>query len=187
MADLEAELDDHPYAEELAEEEEDDINAVGQVLDANGVKATPQSRETANSTATHGPLEPQSLLGESDQDREEDGPINGDVADRSDGSDRGQRVSRAAEELGHLTLSDSASPPSSSILQSGEVSNATVLPVDIISRNSVSAGSSSRIENLSSRSERRTIRTPSPGGLPSSVTYGIASTEGPMTPRNDAG
>jgi hypothetical protein len=186
VADLEAELDDHPYAEELAEEEEEDINAAGQMLGANGAKATPQSRETANSTATDGPLEPQSLLEESDQDREEDGPINGDVADRSDDSDRGQRISRVADELGHLTLSDSASPPSSSILQSREVSNATVLPVDIISRNAVS-GSSTRIENLSSRSERRTIRTPSPGGPPSSVTYGIASTEGPMTPRNDAG
>lgn len=73
------------------------------------------------------------------------------------------------------------------------VSSATVPAVNIISRRSISenhTGNSAHLRNLqrprAGSRERQGVRTPSPNGLPSSLTDGIGS-EGPMTPRNDVG
>jgi hypothetical protein len=185
VADLEAELDD-PYADgEWEEVEAADANFGIQSSDAPGPTSTArQSHLVDSSEATNIPTQPELEL---DQDRT--GHNDGDVVEASDDSDM-QRIEHTAEAIDCLNLDESPFPPSSSISEPHELSNATVPPVDIISRKAVpslSAGTSSRLEEPEHRTERSTSRTPSPNGLPYSVTDAIIGAEGPMTPRNDAG
>jgi hypothetical protein len=83
-------------------------------------------------------------------------------------------------------VEDRSSHPNSSSLHP-QLSNATVAPVDIISRKAVSNVGSSRLAEPNSDAERGLTRTPSPNGLHPSSMDAMTGVEGPMTPRNDAG
>lgn len=58
-------------------------------------------------------------------------------------------------------------------------SSATTAPVDILTRKAIGSAST--------RIDRQATRTPSPGGLASSLDVARGGPEGPMTPRNDVG
>jgi hypothetical protein len=81
------------------------------------------------------------------------------------------------------------SPAESTGSQDPLVSNSTVPPVDIVSRGSVSNGGGRPSASLSrpNINGRSVTRTPSPNGTGSSLDVVTTGTEGPMTPRNDAG
>jgi len=82
---------------------------------------------------------------------------------------------------------DDSPSPSDTESPAQHTSNATVAPVDIISRKPLPGIPTARLEQSSSRMERTSTRTPSPNGLSSSSGDALAGVEGPMTPRNDAG
>ncbi|PSS13098.1 hypothetical protein M430DRAFT_105359 [Amorphotheca resinae ATCC 22711] len=187
VADLEAELDD-VYADGGWEEvEAADANVGIQASDTpEPANTTRQLRQVSGNRDTN--ISPQLALEESDQDQMSHS--DGDIVEASDDSDIGQRVKDAAEAIDHLNIDEPSFPPSSSTSQFPGVSNATVPPVEIVNKNpvsSLSVGASAHLENPDSRTDRNTIRTPSPNGLPSSMTDVVTSTEGPMTPRNDVG
>ena len=90
----------------------------------------------------------------------------------------------------HYLTNDESPSPSDSESPAQQTSNATVAPLDIISRKpvpGVSIATSSHLEQPNSHMERTSTRTPSPNGLSSLVGDALAGVEGPMTPRNDAG
>jgi hypothetical protein len=119
-------------------------------------------------------------------DQEQSIPSDAEVAEASDASDADQAVHGVATTMGYLNVEDPPSPPSSSSSQP-QVSNATVQPVDIISRKPVPNGTSSCLGEPSAHSERGLTRTPSPNGLHPSSMDAVTGVEGPLTPRNDAG
>lgn len=90
-----------------------------------------------------------------------------------------QEAHQAAEDLRYLHIKDySPSPATSSDSHPPQhISNSTVPPVNI----------SRRGTHLEQPDPRSRTRTPSPNGLPSSLSDVLVGTEGPMTPRNDAG
>jgi len=113
-----------------------------------------------------------------------------DHIEHSDGAaeaseDFSQGASQVAEELGcmHIeeSIEESPSPLSSVDSQPNQISNSTVPPVDI------SRPRGTHLEQPDLRTGRSRSRTPSPNGMPSSLSDVLIGTEGPMTPRNDAG
>jgi hypothetical protein len=146
-----------------------------------------QARQANSSEATD--IAPQPTSEEFDQDQTNH--RNGDVIETGEDSDIGHGIHDTIEGMSYLNI-DEPSPNllSSSSSRGPEISNATVPPVDIAGRKGASnlpVGASSRLESPGSRSGRGTVRTPSPNGVPSSVTDAVPGSEGPMTPRNDAG
>jgi E3 ubiquitin-protein ligase DMA1/2 len=143
-----------------------------------------QSRREDNSTEGTG------VLVEPEPQPERDRNSDMEVAEASDDSSVDIRVRRNLENLSNLDINDESPPPSDSESPAQQTSNATVGPVDIISRKPVPGASnatSSRLEQPDTHMERTSTRTPSPNGLSSSVGDALAGVEGPMTPRNDAG
>jgi hypothetical protein len=125
-----------------------------------------------------------------EQENDRSGTSDIDMAEVSDDSGVDTRVHRAAEELGYMNIGDSPSPSSLADSHPNNISNATVPPVNIISRKAVSgapAATSSRLEQPNSETERGMTRTPSPNGLGASLAEALTGVEGPMTPRNDIG
>jgi E3 ubiquitin-protein ligase DMA1/2 len=112
---------------------------------------------------------------ESEPDRIE----HSDGAEASDASN--QEANQVAEDLGYMNIEESPSPLSSTDSQPNQISNSTVPPVDI------SRPRGTHLEQPDPRMGRSRSRTPSPNGMPSSLSDVLAGTEGPMTPRNDAG
>jgi hypothetical protein len=184
VADLEAELYD-PYVDgEWEEVEALDVGVPDPPTDsAEPAQAARDTRQQQNSSeATHVPLD----TSEADPDQDPSGPSDGEIAEASDDSETSQGVHNATEGLGYLNMEESPSSSGSADSQPEQISNSTVAPVDIIGRKPV-AGSSSQLQQPATRSERDLARTPSPDGLPSSLTDALTGPEGPMTPRNDAG
>lgn len=145
---------------------------------------TQQSRREGNST------EGTVVLVEPESQPERDVTSDMEVAEASDDSSVDIRLRRNLENLSNLHLNDESPPPSDSESSAQQTSNATVAPVDIISRKPVPGASnatSSRLEQPGAHMQRTSTRTPSPNGLSSSVGDALAGVEGPMTPRNDAG
>jgi len=99
-----------------------------------------------------------------------------EISDESDA-----RVSDTAEAMEYMNLNDEAPSPISSVSSHADISNATVPPVNIM-RKAVPP----KFEQNPSRNQRL-ARTPSPNGLPSSLSDPLINGEGPMTPRNDVG
>jgi len=109
----------------------------------------------------------------SSQDQSE--PCDRDADESSDESG----VNQTADELERMHMDDDAPGAARE-----EVSNATVAPVDIVNRRSII---NTNVNQHTSHAQRSGLRTPSPNGLPSSLPDGVAGSDGPMTPRNDAG
>jgi hypothetical protein len=130
--------------------------------------------ETAASNgSSHGPQEEADLeIGDSNEDSD---------AEAEHG------VNQLTGRVEHLNI-DAAPSPVEPESRTPLVSNSTVAPVDILSRNSIS-NSAGRPANLSrpNINGRNTTRTPSPNGTSSSLDVVLTGNEGPMTPRNDAG
>lgn len=111
-----------------------------------------------------------------------------DAADVSDDLQTSQGADQLAEAMEDVNIGGSPSSSTSADSQLPEISNSTVAPVDIISRRPVANqanGTSSRLDQPDPHA-RSLSRTPSPNGVPGSLDV-AAGTEGPMTPRNDAG
>ena len=185
MADLEAELDD-PLAdgewEQLGDEEPTDAREAREtaVVAEESPGASRSARQADSSEATNAVIESP----EEDSNPEQSVPSDADVAEASDGSE-GDGAHGVATSMEDLDIQDRPSPASSSSSQP-QVSNATVQPVDIISRKPVSNGSSSRLAEPN-MDEAGLVRTPSPKHLHPSSMDAMPGVEGPMTPRNDAG
>ena len=113
--------------------------------------------------------------------------------DSSEDSDLSPGIQHSIEGMSYLNIDDSPTHPthpSSSRPPLQEVTNSTVAPVDIANRKGkpgVAVGSSSRLESPAARARRGAVRTPSPNGTSPSRSDGVPGSEGPMTPRNDAG
>jgi hypothetical protein len=186
VADLEAELDE-PFPEGEWEEIEnmDPDPPVEASATTEVSRDIRQPRPLDNSEETYVP-HPEPNLEESDQDHS--GPSDGDAADTSEDSDLAQGANNVSEAMVYLHLDDPPSPLSSASSHPPELSNATIPPVDIVSKKPASGlSASSRPDGSTSRTGRGTARTPSPNGLPSSLNDPMGGVEGPMTPRNDAG
>lgn len=186
MADLEAELDE-AYADGEWEEIEAVENDPPAQTSPESVEPLHEQHQVESSEETTVPP-PQLNLDESDQDHS--GPSDEDAADTSEDSDINQRAHQASEAMTYLNLEDPPSPQSSASSQPPELSSATVPPVDIVNRKQVSglsAGLTSGFEHSNTRTDRSAARTPSPNGLPSSLSDAVTGVEGPLTPRNDAG
>lgn len=175
VADLEAELDD-PYAngEDWEEVPAELINEATQTPDLE----EPPVVETLRPERLVDPTE-DSVLSAATTEL----PIRG-VSSRHESSDI---------ELPDASDSEIRSSSVESPLASSDslplVSSSTVPAVNIMGRRSISesnTGMSSHLQRPQARPERSGARTPSPNGLPSSLTDGIGH-EGPMTPRNDVG
>ena len=170
VADLEAELDD-PYAnedwEELPAELVNDSTQTPDVEEppvVDAVRATVDSRLTLGATIEL--------------------PIRG-LSSREASSE----IERPTDASDSEVRSTSAESPLASSDSLPLVSSSTVPAVDIVSRRSISesnTGTSAHLQRPIARTDRSSTRTPSPNGLPSSLTDGIGP-EGPMTPRNDVG
>lgn len=190
VADLEAELDDPTADGEWEQIEAADANVTIRPSDpANKENSTRQTRQVTSSDDTNvaPPLAPE-VVGQ-DQPSNSDG----EVVDSGEDSDLSPGIQHSIEGMSYLNIDDSptqATHPSSSRSPLQELSNSTVAPVDITARkgnHSVALGSSSRLESPDARARRGTVRTPSPNGLSPSRADGVPGSEGPMTPRNDAG
>jgi hypothetical protein len=148
---------------------------------------TQQSRGEVNSSEGTGVLvePPESTASQPHHD----GSGDMEIAEASDGSSVDLRLRGNLENLSNLHINDEPPSPSDSESPAQHTSNATVSPVDIITRKPVPGTNptSSHLEQPSSHMERTSTRTPSPNGLSSSVGDALAGAEGPMTPRNDAG
>jgi hypothetical protein len=112
-----------------------------------------------------------------------------EIGDSNEDSDpeAEQGVNHLTGRVQHLNI-DAATLPVETGSPMPLVSNSTVAPVDIVSRNSIS-NSAGRPANLCrpNINGRNTTRTPSPNGTSSSLDVVLTGNEGPMTPRNDAG
>lgn len=178
MADLEAELED-PFA--IAENAEwEEVQAVGD-----------------SPVATDGPIQSPEPTGELEHETEpteamntflhtEGEDLEPDHIDHSDGvdeasDDSSQGANQVGEDLGYLNVEEPPSPISSAGSQPDQISNSTVPPVDI------SRPRGTHLEQPNPRIGQSRSRTPSPNGIPSSLSDALVGTEGPMTPRNDAG
>ena len=184
MADLEAELDD-PSGEW---EETDPAEAMVQGPPAANSESTQQARRTDNPPEHPGVSveAPQPAQPQSQRDRSG----NMEIAEASDDSSVEARILTSPENFSNLHINDEPPSPSDSESPAQHTSNATVAPVDIISRKPVpgaAIATSSRLAQPNSHLERTTTRTPSPNGLSSSVGDALGGVEGPMTPRNDVG
>ncbi|KAG0648909.1 hypothetical protein D0Z07_4883 [Hyphodiscus hymeniophilus] len=187
IADLEAELDD-PFAdgewEQLGDEEAADVREAREatVAPEESPTTTRAGRQVNSTEDTQAVVE----APEEHSNQEQSVHSDGDAADASEGSDREglHGISTSIEE--DLDVEERPSPPSSSSSKP-HVSNATVQPVDIIGRKTVSNRSSSHLALAQPIGERRITRTPSPNGLHPSSMDAVTGVEGPMTPRNDAG
>ncbi len=185
VADLEAELDD-PSGNW---EEVDPAEATIQTPQTTDLpQKTQQSRGQVNvSEGAGGLVEPPEPM-DSQPHRNGSGAI--EIAEGSDDSSADDAVRGARGDLSNLHINDESPSPSDSESPAQHASNATVGPLDIISRKpvpGVSIATSSHLEQPNSRMQRTSTRTPSPNGLSSSVGDALAGAEGPMTPRNDAG
>lgn len=184
MADLEAELDDPSAEWEEVDPAEATMQSPRTSDPPNNIQ---QPRREADSTEGTGVLvEPESV----EPQPERDGNSDMEVAEASDDSSVDIRLRGNLENLSNLHINDESTPPSDSDSPAQQTSNATVAPVDIISRKpvpGVSNATSSRLEQPGSHMERTSTRTPSPNGLSSSARDALGGVEGPMTPRNDAG
>ncbi|KAE9372374.1 hypothetical protein N431DRAFT_375545, partial [Stipitochalara longipes BDJ] len=183
VADLEAELDD-PSGDW---EEVDPAEATMQTPQTAKPSENPYQplREDLNASEGTGVLvEPPES---SETQAQHNGNDDMEVAEASDDSSVDEGL---GGHLGNLVdahnISESPSP-SDSESPAQHTSNATVAPVDIISRKPLPGAPNVRLEQPSSHMERTSTRTPSPNGLSSSAGDALAGVEGPMTPRNDAG
>lgn len=175
VADLEAELDEPVAEEEWEQLEAEDIEVPAEVAPALEIR-----NQTSDQPQRPAPEPPTQ---ESDLDHSI--PSDGEVVEISDESDA--RVSDTAETMGYMNINDEAHSPISSVSSNADISNATVPPVNIVRKAVPAIGSSSsQFEQASSRNQHL-ARTPSPNGLPSSLSDPLISGEGPMTPRNDVG
>jgi len=185
VADLEAELDDPSGNWEEVDPAEATIQTPQTTEPSQN---TQQSREQVSSADGTGVLvEPPESV-DSQPHRNGSGTI--EIAEVSDDSSADDRVSGARRDLSSLHINDESPSPSDSESPAQQTSNATVAPLDIISRKpvpGVSIATSSHLEQPNSHMERTSTRTPSPNGLSSLVGDALAGVEGPMTPRNDAG
>lgn len=173
VADLEAELDD-PYASGEWEEIPSEL--------VNEATQTPEPEEPPVVETQH----PQIVT----EDFRSAAPINLPIRGLS------SRHESSDIELPDASDSEVRSTAESPLASSDDlplVSSATVPAVNIVSSRSSSenqAVMSAHARNLQRHRvgsvERQGVRTPSPNGLPSSLTDGIGP-EGPMTPRNDVG
>ncbi|TVY34760.1 E3 ubiquitin-protein ligase [Lachnellula occidentalis] len=174
VADLEAELED-PFANaENAEWEE--VQAIDDSpVAANGPIQSPEhTGELEHETETTEALN--TFLDTEGEDLEPDHiEHSGGVDEASDDS------SQVVEDMGYLNVESSPSPISSAGSLSDQFSNSTVPPVNI------SRPRGTHLEQPDPRISRSQSRTPSPNGIPSSLSDVLVVTEGPMTPRNDAG
>lgn len=172
VADLEAELED-PFANNEWEEVQA-ADASPMVVDQ---PAEPE-RELPN---VPGPAESEGIIihPEGEESERDHSGRSDEAAETSDESSQG--VNQAAEELGYMNIEEAPSPLSSTSSQPNQISNSTVAPVDI------SRPRGTHLEQPDPRTGRSRSRTPSPNGLPSSLSDAITGPEGPMTPRNDAG
>lgn len=186
MADLEAELDD-PHADGEWEQIEDaEANSPVQASDpASTADSTRVARQVDSTETTSITLQPAPEVVSRDQANHSDG----EVIETSD-SDLSPGIQQSIEGMSYLNIEDSPIQASSSSSPAiAEVSHSTVAPVNIAGRNgttNIAVGSSSHLENPDARTSRG-IRTPSPRGLSPTVADTVPSSEGPMTPRNDAG
>jgi E3 ubiquitin-protein ligase DMA1/2 len=155
---------------------------------ANPSETAQPSRQEDNSTEGTGKLvEPRDSP---EPQPNQDGNGDMEVAEASDDSSVDEGLRGNIENLSNLHINDESPSPSDSESPVQHTSNATVAPVDIISRKPVPGASnatSSRLEQPSSHIDRTSTRTPSPNGLSSSAGDALGGGEGPMTPRNDAG
>jgi hypothetical protein len=129
---------------------------------------TRQQRNVDSSEQTYLPP----LVGLEESDPEPSSHSDGEVVETSDESDACPRATEAGveEAMRYLNMDEASSPPSSTSSNPPQISNATVAPVNIVRRPVPISGNSAPL----------TTRTPSPNGL-------TVGSEGPMTPRNDAG
>lgn len=177
MADLEAELDDQSADGEWEQVEAVDPNTT--VERARSTTPTRAARLGDTSEATD--ATPQAVSEEASQNQTSHG--DGDEVIETSDSDNSPGIQHSIEGMSYLNMDDSPIRTTHSPAFP-EISNSTVLPVDI----ATSAGSPSRLQNPETRARRGTVvRTPSPNGLSASVPDVVPSSEGPMTPRNDAG
>jgi hypothetical protein len=182
VADLEAELDD-PYAQG----EWDVVEAVDETTGVQPPESfeppalAHQPREVNSSEPTDVAPEPTSDAFDQDQTTHSDDG----VVETSDDSDLGPGIHHAVEGMSYLNIDEAPELPLLSPRPA--ISNATTPPVNIAGSNSVAVGLSSRLENPDAGIGRDRLRTPSPGRGPPSGADGIPSSEGPLTPRNDAG
>ncbi|EPE34668.1 SMAD/FHA [Glarea lozoyensis ATCC 20868] len=113
-----------------------------------------------------------------------------EIGDSNEDSDSNPEngVHHMTDNMQHLNV-DAAPSPVESESHTPLISNSTVPPVDIVSRGSISNGSGRQPTALSrpNINGRSSTRTPSPNGTSSSLDVVLTGTEGPMTPRNDAG
>ncbi|TVY58157.1 E3 ubiquitin-protein ligase DMA2 [Lachnellula suecica] len=167
VADLEAELED-PFANADWEE----VQAVdASPVEVDGPAEPVREPEQAERAERTGILLQSAEGEESELDH---GQHSDEIAETSD--DSSQEANRVAENLGYMNIEESPSI-SSTESQPNHISNATVAPVDI------SRPRGTHLERLDPRTGTSRSRTPSPNGVPNSLT----GVEGPMTPRNDAG
>lgn len=181
VADLEAELDD-PYAQGAWDGAEAEPEATSeQPAESSEPSAlTHQPREVNSSVPTDVVPAPTSDALDQDQTTHSD-----DGVAESDDSDLSPGIHHAVQGMSYLNIDEAPELPLLS--PQSETSNATTAPVNITGANSVTAGLSSRLENPDAGIGRDRLRTPSPGRGPSPRADGIPSSEGPLTPRNDAG
>jgi E3 ubiquitin-protein ligase DMA1/2 len=194
VADLEAELDDPFTNGEWEEVEAADSDAPAVVLEpSEQVEVAENASNTRQPRQHGGPTEETAVLVEAHREEEEHDqsvPSDLDMAEASDDSGVDTGIHQAAEELGYMNIGDSPSPSSLGDSHPPDISNATVPPVNIISRKAVAGSSdatSSRLGQPISETERGMTRTPSPNGLGASLAEALTGVEGPMTPRNDIG
>lgn len=171
VADLEAELED-PFANNEWEEVKA-ADASPMVVD--------EPEEPPREAPVLEPTEPEGIMlhVEGEELERDNSGRSDEAAEISDESSQG--LNQAAEDLGYLNIDDAPSPLSSTSSQPNQISNSTVAPVDI------SRPRGTHLEQPDPRTGRSRSRTPSPNGLPSSLSDAVTGPDGPMTPRNDAG
>jgi hypothetical protein len=185
VADLEAELDDPDADGEWEQMEDGEANSPVQASEAaDATGPTRAERQVDSTEATSVALQPAPEVISRDQAHHSNGDVEMSDSDLSPGAQQ------SVEGMSYLNIEDSPIQPSSSSSPPiPEVSHSTVAPVNIAGRNGSAnniVGSSSHLENPDARTSRG-VRTPSPRDLSPSVADTGPSSEGPMTPRNDAG
>jgi hypothetical protein len=187
VADLEAELDD-PFPNEEWEQFDNGEAAEARVEReaTTAPQDTPAAFRSARQVNTSEVTQTASEAMPEDADPERNFPSSDEVAESGDVSEADQGVYSVVASIDHLNVEESPVPTASTSSEA-QVSNATVQPVNIISRKPLSNGSSTRLAEPNLHDEHGIIRTPSPNGLQPSSMDAMTGVEGPMTPRNDAG
>ncbi|TVY29409.1 E3 ubiquitin-protein ligase [Lachnellula hyalina] len=178
VADLEAELED-PYADaENAGWEEVQAVDDSPVAADRPIQSPEPEGELEHETETTEALN--TFLHAEGEDLELDHIEHSDGVDEAS-DDSSQAANHIVEDLEFLSVEQPPSPISSAGSQSDQISNSTVPPVNI------GRPRGTHLEQPDPRRGRSRSRTPSPNGIPSSLSDVLVGAEGPMTPRNDAG